>query len=70
MVQVLESRSFGRSTPRLNALLVCIAMLLPGFFAARPLATWLVRIRYPGELDSVEGRALAEMTLLRQGEPV
>jgi hypothetical protein len=45
-------------------------MLLPGFFAARPLATWLVRIRYPGELDSVEGRALAEMTLLRQGEPV
>ncbi len=70
MGQSPESRFLGRFAPHFKAFLLCLALALPGFFAARDLGTWPVRLWYPGELDSVEGRALAEMTLLRKGEPV
>jgi hypothetical protein len=70
MAQRLDSSFPGRFAPHLKALLLCTALALPGFFAARHLATWPARLRYPGELNSVEGRELAEMTRLREGEPV
>lgn len=70
MIQRLESSVPGRFAPHLKALVLCITLALPGYFAARHLASWPARLRYPGELNSVEGRELAEMTLLREGEPV
>ena len=45
-------------------------LLLTGFAAARQVRWWPDRLRYPGELDSVEGRELADMVMLREGRPV
>jgi len=53
-----------------RTLLLCAALALPGYFAARHLALWPDRLRYPGEVEILEGRVLADMTLLREGEPV
>ena len=50
--------------------LLGLALALAALFAALQLSKWPARVRYPGELESVEGIVLAEMTLLRQGEPV
>jgi hypothetical protein len=50
--------------------LLGVAMAMPAFFAVRNLSTWPARLRYRGELDSVEGRELAEMTMLREGYPI
>jgi hypothetical protein len=47
-----------------------VVMLLTGFAAARQVRWWPDRLRYPGELDSVEGRELADMVMLREGRPV
>jgi hypothetical protein len=68
--QASKSSPSGRFARSLKVLLLCVAWALPGFFAARNLATWPVRLRYPGELDGVEGRELAEMVYLREGEPI
>ena len=70
MVQVTEARLLGRFAQLLKVLLPCLALALSGFFAARQLSTWPVRLRYPGELNSMEGRGVAEMTLFREGDPI
>jgi hypothetical protein len=56
---------------RLNVSLACglAAFLIAGFFAVRNLATWPVRLTYPGE-ESNEGIALAEIIHLRHGVPI
>jgi hypothetical protein len=46
------------------------AFLVVGIFASRNLATWSVRLRYPGEEDTIEGVSLAEMVRLRAGVPI
>jgi len=46
------------------------ATLLALGFALAQLAAWPARLRYPGELDLVEGMPLAEMVHLRQGRPI
>ena len=51
----------------LKLILMFLALVLPGFFAGRRLASWPVRLHYPGELDTVEGRELAAIVYLRAG---
>ncbi len=46
-----------------------LTLSLAALFAARQLATWPVRLRYPGEED-IEGMQLAQMLHLRQGIPI
>jgi len=53
-----------------RALFAVLALALTGYFAARNVATWPGRLRYPGELDVVEGRALVDMIDLREGVPI
>jgi hypothetical protein len=55
---------------RAGNLIACLALLVAGLGAARQLATWPTRLRYPGELTGVEGMRLVEMEHLRQGRPV
>ena len=43
------------------------ARLLVGSFAGTQLASWPVKVRYPGEENLAEGIPLAEMLHLRQG---
>ena len=50
--------------------LLAVAFLLSGLFAVNVLSSWTAKLRYPGEIDSVEGRELAEMALLHQGVPI
>jgi hypothetical protein len=47
-----------------------LAVAVAGLLAARHLATWPVRLEYPGEASHVEGVPLAEMLHLRQGVPI
>ncbi len=46
-----------------------LALFLTSLFAARQLATWPVRLQYPGEETYTEGIPLAEMIQLRRGLP-
>ena len=55
------------SSRSLRFVLLFASIALPGFFAARNLATFPARVHYPGELDYVEGSVLAEMVHLREG---
>ncbi len=57
-----------RPDPRF--LLGLSALLLAGLFAGQNVATWPVRLRYPGEEQHVEGIPLAEAMQLRQGVPI
>jgi hypothetical protein len=50
--------------------MLSLAIALAAVFAALQLCRWPVRVRYPGEFEVPEGIALAETTLLREGEPV
>jgi hypothetical protein len=50
--------------------LPCLALLVAGLGAGRLVASWPVRLRYPGELYAVEGMRLVEMQHLDQGLPV
>src|SRR6266699_890328 len=45
----------------------CLALLLVGSFAGTQLASWPVKLRYPGEENLAEGIPLAEILHLRQG---
>jgi hypothetical protein len=58
------------SNPKLKLLFATLALFAAGFAAARQVASWPNRLRYPGELDPVEGRVLADTEMLRQGLPV
>jgi hypothetical protein len=50
--------------------LSCLALLAAGLGAGRQVASWPVRLRYPGEENVVEGMALVEMQHLHEGLPV
>ncbi len=69
-----ESREITSSAATLDArkkfLLAFSAFLMAGLFSAWHLATWPVRLRYPGEQNFAEGMVLAEMLHLRQGLPI
>lgn len=55
---------------RIKLLFAVLALLAAGFAAGRQVEHWPARLRYPGELDTVEGRILADMVMLRRGQPV
>jgi len=55
---------------KLKLTFAALALLASGFAAARQVRVWPARLRYPGELSTVEGRELADMVLLRKGGPV
>ena len=55
---------------RWKLLFAVVALAMAAFAAGRQVAAWPTRIRYPGELDSTEGRMLADMVALREGVPV
>jgi len=59
----------ARELPRKSLVrgLTLMAFIVASVFAARNLARWPACLRYPGELDNAEGRALAEMVHLRTG---
>jgi len=54
----------------IGTILLCALFALPAYFAVRQLAVWPARLRYPAGLEITEGIVLAEMALLREGEPV
>lgn len=56
--------------PSSRLVLAGSALFVASLFAARHLATWPVRLRYPGEASYIEGIPLAEMLQLRQGVPI
>ncbi len=56
--------------PNKKFLLTFWAFLLTGLFSGWHLATWPVRLRYPGEQNFAEGIPLAEMLHLREGAPI
>ena len=58
------------SRARMKRLLGFSALLLASAFAAWNLSTWPTKLRYPGELNFIEGMPLAEMLHLRQGIPI
>ena len=60
----------AKSTSRTRATFAALALLMVGLAAGRQVAWWPARVRYPGELDTVEGRELADMVMLRKGVPV
>jgi len=71
----LHASRLGRSDrtglhKKLKLAFAALALLASGFAAARQVAPWPARLRYPGELDPVEGRELADMVLLGKGGPV
>ena len=47
--------------------LIAVALLLAGLMTGRNLATWPIRLDYPGEENFNEVVQLAEMVRLRQG---
>lgn len=47
-----------------------LALLLAGAFALGNVASWPVKLRYPGEENLAEGVQLVEMLHLRQGVPI
>lgn len=53
-----------------KALLGFLAVLLASLFAGWNLCGWPTKLRYPGELNFIEGMPLAEMLHLRQGIPI
>ena len=57
----LEPLEAGKSLPRTKAVFVLLALLMAGLAAGRQVSWWSTRVRYPGELDTVEGRELADM---------
>jgi len=61
-----SSRRFGW---RLLALELA-AFLVIGVSASHHLATWPVKLLYPGEEDTIEGCRLAEMVRFRAGVPI
>jgi len=69
MIETPRSDS-AAARPAIRWLLRILVIGLAALFAFLQLSKWPGRVRYPGELESVEGNVLAEMTLLRQGEPV
>jgi hypothetical protein len=50
--------------------LVAVAFLVVGLPAAWHVSSWPTRLRYPGELDDIEGMRLAEMQHLGRGVPI
>ncbi len=50
--------------------LVALALLVVGLPAVWHLSSWPTRLRYPGELNDIEGMRLAEMLHLRRGVPI
>lgn len=66
-VDVLPAR---RRTAQRGSWYMVIILLVTGGIAAWNISTWPSRLRYPGELDGIEGMRLAEMQHLRQGVPV
>jgi len=56
--------------PAVRWLLAVLAIALAAIFAALQICRWPARLHYPAELEITEGIVLAEMTLLREGEPV
>jgi hypothetical protein len=68
--QSLSGRFLAAGPARTELVLGLSALFLVGFFAARQVSTWPVRLRYPGEQNYVEGMRLAEMVHLRQGVPI
>ena len=56
--------------PRGKRWLVAMTFLLVGLHAAWHLSSWPTRLRYPGELNDIEGMRLAEMLHLRRGIPI
>jgi len=56
--------------PRGKRWLVAMTFLLVGLPAAWHLSSWPTRLRYPGELNDIEGMRLAEMLHLRRGIPI
>lgn len=47
-----------------------ISVALTAYFAARNVATWPVRLRYPGELAFIEGVGMTEMVALARGHAI
>ena len=69
MMQALPSTDpTVKHGPGLLAPFLCVA--LAAVFAALQISHWPVNLRYPGEFEITEGIVLAEMTQLREGEPV
>jgi hypothetical protein len=62
--------STGAHSARRSVLLGVAALALAGFFAGLQISTWPVRLRYPGELNDIEGMRLVEMLHLRRGVPI
>jgi hypothetical protein len=60
----------GARSARRSILLGVAALALAGFFAGLQVSTWPIRLRYPGELNDIEGMRLVEMLHLRQGVPI
>ncbi len=56
--------------PRTTIWLVTLAFLLVGLPAAWHVSSWPTRLRYPGELNDIEGMRLAEMLHVRRGIPI
>jgi hypothetical protein len=68
-----STESVGSQGPlqtRRSAFLGAAALLLAGVFAGLQISTWRNRLRYPGELNDIEGMRLVEMLHLRRGVPI
>ncbi len=56
--------------PKVRILFAILVLAMAGYFAAKHIASWPLRLRYPGELNVTEGRQIKDMIDLRQGLPV
>ena len=56
--------------PWRSILLGGTALMLAGFFAGLQVSSWPSRLRYPGELNDIEGMRLVEMVHLSRGVPI
>jgi hypothetical protein len=67
---IAAPKTHGPLSVRRSVLLGGGALVLAGLFAGLQISTWPVRLRYPGELNDIEGMRLVEMVHLRRGIPI
>lgn len=67
---IATPKSHGTLAARRSIVLGGAVLVLAGFFAGLQVTTWPVRLRYPGELNDIEGMRLVEMLHLRRGVPI
>jgi len=56
--------------PKLEIVFAILMLGMTGFFAAKNIASWPIKLRYPGDLDVTEGRQLKDLIDLREGLPI